>query len=76
MFLEPPSKYSRCFSNVLLITFQPVTFKSVDYATFFVMWSLSLGATNSSFKVVPLLKCTFMPYLLHMFLKLSLRPLL
>ena len=40
------------------------------------MWSLSLGATNSSLKVFPLLECTCMPYLLQMFLKLSLRPLL
>ena len=35
MFLEPLSKCCRCFSNVLLITFQPVTFKYVDYATLF-----------------------------------------
>ena len=76
MFLEPLSKCSRCFSNVLLITFQPVTFEPVNYATLFVMWSLSFGATNSSFRVFPLLKCTCMPYLLQMFLKLSLRPLL
>ena len=43
---------------------------------FFVMWSLSFGATNSSFKVFPLLKYTCMPYFLQMFLKLSLSPLL
>ena len=42
----------------------------------FVMWPLSFGATNSSFMVFPLLKCTWMPYLLQMFLKLSLSPLL
>ena len=77
MFLESLSKCSRCFSNVLLITFQPITFEPVNYATlFFVMWSLSFAATNSSFRVFPLLKCTCMPYPLQMFLKLSLRPLL
>ena len=43
---------------------------------FFVMWSLSFGATNSSFRVFPLLKCTCIPYLVQIFLKLSLRPLL
>ena len=43
---------------------------------FCVMWSLSFGATNSSFNVFPLLKCTWMPYFLPMFLKLSLSPLL
>ena len=43
---------------------------------FFVMWSLSFGATNSSFMVFPHLKCTWMPYLLQMFLKLSFSPLL
>ena len=32
---------------------------------FFVMWSLSFGATNSSFRVFPLLKCTCIPYLLQ-----------
>ena len=40
------------------------------------MWSLSFGATNSSFNVLPLLKCTWMPNFLPMFLKLSLNPLL
>ena len=40
------------------------------------MWSLSFGATNSSFNVLPLLKCTWMPNFLPMFLKLSLSPLL
>ena len=35
IFLEPLSECSRCFFNVCLITFQPVTFKSVDYATLF-----------------------------------------
>ena len=76
MFFKPLSKCSSCLSYVLLITFQPITFESVDYATFFVMWSLSLGATKLSFMVFPLLKCICMPYLWHMFLKLSLRPLL
>ena len=42
----------------------------------FFMWSLSFGATNSSFMVFLLLKCTWMPYFLSMFLKLSLSPLL
>ena len=40
------------------------------------MWSLSFGATNSSFIVLPLLKCTCMPNFFPMFLKLSLSPLL
>ena len=35
MFFEPLSKCSSSFSYVLLITFQPVTFESVDYATLF-----------------------------------------
>ena len=43
---------------------------------FFVMWSLSFGVINSSFRVFPLLKCSCMPYLLWMFLKLSLSLLL
>ena len=76
MFLEPLFKCSRWSSNVLLITFQPVTFKPVNYATLFVMWSLSFSATNSSFRVFPLLNRTCMPYLLQIFLKLSLSPLL
>ena len=33
-----------------------------------VMWSLSLGATSSSFRVLPLLKWTSMPYFFPMFL--------
>ena len=43
---------------------------------FLVMWSLSFGATNSSFKVFPLIKCTWMPYFLPMFLEPSLSLLL
>ena len=41
---------------------------------FLVIWSWSLGATSSSFIVLPLLKWTWMPYLLQMFLKVSLSP--
>ena len=39
-----------------------------------VMWSLSLGATSSFFRVLPLLKCTSMPYFFPMFFIVSLRP--
>ena len=39
-----------------------------------VMWSLSFGATSSSFRVLPLLKWTCMPYFLQMFFIVSLRP--
>ena len=35
MFFKPLSKCPSCLSYVLLITFQPVTFESVDYATLF-----------------------------------------
>ena len=35
MLLEPLSKCFRCFSNVLLITIQPLTFEPVNYATLF-----------------------------------------
>ena len=35
MFFKPLSKWSSYLSYVLLITFQPVTFESVDYATLF-----------------------------------------
>ena len=76
MLFIPLSKCSWCFSNILLITFQPIKFEPIDYTTLFVMWSLSFGVTNSSFKVFPLLKCTWMPYFWPMFLKLSLSPLL
>ena len=38
-----------------------------------VMWSLSFGATSSSFKVLPLLQWTWMPYLLPMFFMFSLK---
>ena len=41
---------------------------------FFVVWSLSFGATSSSFKVLPLFKWTWMPYLLQMFFMISLSP--
>ena len=41
---------------------------------FFVKWSWSFGATSSSFILLPLLKWTSMPYLLHIFFTLSLRP--
>ena len=33
MFFEPLSKCSSCLSYVLLITFQPVTFVSINYTT-------------------------------------------
>ena len=62
MLFIPLSKCSWCFSNILLITFQPIKFEPIDYTTLFVMWSLSFGSTNSSFKVFPLLKCHWMPY--------------
>ena len=39
-----------------------------------VMWSLCFGATSSSFRVLPLLKWTWMPYFLPMFFILSLKP--
>ena len=35
MFFKSLSKWSWCFSNVLLITFQSVTFESVNYPTLF-----------------------------------------
>ena len=41
---------------------------------FFVNWSLSLGATSSSFMLLPLLKWTWMPYFLQVFFILSLNP--
>ena len=41
---------------------------------FFVKWSWSFGATSSSFILLPLLQWTSMPYLLHIFFTLSLRP--
>ena len=74
MFFKPLSKCSSCLSCVLLITFQPITFESVYYATLFCYVVFIVGVTNSSFMVFPLLKCTWMPYLLQMFLKLSLSP--
>ena len=39
-----------------------------------VMWSLSFGATSSSFRVLPLLRWACMPYFLPMFFIVSLRP--
>ena len=56
MFLKPLSKCPSCLTYVLLITFQPITFESINYATFLVMWSLSFGSTSSSFMVLPFLK--------------------
>ena len=41
---------------------------------FFVNWSLSLGATNSSFILLPLLKCTCIPYFLQVFFMPSHKP--
>ena len=35
MFFKPPSKCSSCLTYVLLITFQPITFESIDNATLF-----------------------------------------
>ena len=75
VFLQPFSKCSSCLTNIFFITLQPITFEPVYYATFLlVMWSLSLGATSSSFRVLPLLKWTSMPYFFPMFLIVSLRP--
>ena len=75
MFLKPLSKYSGCFSNILLITFQPVTFKSVNYATLFCYLVFIFRCHQFIFQGLFTLKCTCMPYLLQMFLMLSLRPL-
>ena len=33
MFFVPLSKCSWCFSNILLITFQPITFEPINYTT-------------------------------------------
>ena len=74
MFFVSLSKCSSCFTYVLLITFQPITLISVDNATLFVKWSLSLGATSSSFMLLPILKWTCMPYFLQVFFTLSLNP--
>ena len=35
MFLVPLSKCSWCFSNILLITIQPITFEPINYTTLF-----------------------------------------
>ena len=76
MFLIPLTKCSRCFSNVLLITFQPVTCEPVNYATLFCYVFFIFLCHQFIFQGISTLKCTCMPYLLQMFLKLSLRPLL
>ena len=76
MSLEPLSKCSRCFSSVPLITFKPVTFEPVNYATLFCYVVFIFWCHQFIFQGLFTLKMYCMPYLLQMFLKLSLRPLL
>ena len=76
MFSVSLSISSWWFTNVLLITFQPITFKPVDYTTIFCYVVFILWSHQFLFNVLPLLKCSWMPNFLPMFLKLSLSPLL
>ena len=59
MLLEHFPKGPCKFPYVLLITLQPVTYTPVDYFTFCVMFSLSLGATMRFLMVLPSLKWTW-----------------
>ena len=76
MFLEPLSKCSRCFSNVLLITFQPITFEPVNYATLFCYVVFIFWCHQFIFQGLSTLEMYLYAIFLQMFLKLSLRPLL
>ena len=62
-------------SYVFPITFHPVTFEHLYMMPlFFVIWSLSLGATWRSLMVLPPLQCTCISCFLHTFFILSPRP--
>ena len=77
MFSVSLSKCSWCFSNILLITFQPITFEPIDYATLFLLCGLyPLEPPIHLSRSFHSLKCTWMPYFLSMLLKLSLSPLM
>ena len=76
MFLEPLSKCSRCFSNVLLITFQPVTFKPVNYATLFCYVVFIFWCHQFIFQGLSTLKMYLYAISLANIFKLSLSPLL
>ena len=76
MFFIPFSKPSRWFPYELIFTVNPVIPEPVNQITllFFVMLPLSFDDTSRFFRVVPPLKCTCIPHLWQMFLKLSLMP--
>ena len=67
MFFEPLSKCSWWFINVFLIRLYPVTFISIDDSTSLLHGSWSLGAIRRFLMVVPPLKYTCTPWLLHTF---------
>ena len=56
MFFEPLTKCYRGFTNVFLITLNPLSLVSVYDSTFFWMVSWSFGAIRRFFIVFPLLK--------------------
>ena len=70
------SKCSWCFSNVLLITFQPITFEPVNCATLFCYVVFIFWCHQFIFQGLSTLKVHLYAIFLPMFLKLSLSPLL
>ena len=75
MFSEPLSKSSRGFTYVFLIAVNPATLKSIDDPTLFKDWILILGSHQEAFDGFPPLKYTCIPWLLQVFLRISLTPL-
>ena len=75
MFFIPFSKHSRWFPYVLIFTVNPVTPEPVNHTVLLCGAIFIFCDTSKFFMVVPSLKCTCIPYLWQMFLKLSLVPL-
>ena len=76
MFFVPLSKCSWCFSNILLISFQPITFEPINYATLFCYVVFIFWCHQFIFQGLSTLKMHLNAMLLPMFLKPSLSPLL
>ena len=74
MLLVSLSKCFWCFTNALLITFQPITFESVNHTTLFGYVVFIFWCHQFIFQVLPLLKCTCMPYFCQYFWSFHLVP--
>ena len=74
VFLASFSKGPCCFPYIFLITGYVVALETVYDAAFFSFGSWSIGFMRTCFMVVLPLKCTCIPYLPQMCLKLSTIP--